>query len=123
MTDYFGTRGGEHKGIDVGAPLGTVIYSPMDGTCIDARSGVSGFGNWVRVQHEGVITVYGHVNEWLVNKGDKVTAGQPIAKVGSEGHSTGPHLHFEVRTTHGGNEEGIPTNPEPWCKQHGISYH
>lgn len=90
-----------HKGQDFGAPLGTPIYSAADGT-VAAAGATSGFGQWVVIDHhvdgQKVSTVYGHVvpSSIKVSKGDKVTAGQEIAGVGSEGYSTGPHLHFEV---------------------------
>lgn len=90
-----------HKGQDFGAPLGTPIYSAADGT-VAAAGSASGFGQWVVVDHEidgqKWSTVYGHVvpSSIKVSKGDRVSAGDEIAGVGSEGYSTGPHLHFEV---------------------------
>ncbi|MGI9063386.1 MAG: M23 family metallopeptidase [Pseudonocardiaceae bacterium] len=81
--------------------VGTPIVSAMDGEVIDSGP-ASGFGLWVRVQHDdGTVTVYGHINETLVEVGQRVTAGEQIATVGNRGNSTGPHLHFEVLTSRG----------------------
>ncbi|MFL6546557.1 MAG: peptidoglycan DD-metalloendopeptidase family protein [Candidatus Udaeobacter sp.] len=85
-----------HEGIDIAAPKGTPIQSAATGTVIYAgRNG--GYGNTILVQHaDGRITRYAHAESLMVNAGDTVEAGQTIAAVGSTGHSTGPHLHFEV---------------------------
>jgi Rod binding domain-containing protein/biotin carboxyl carrier protein len=85
-----------HEGIDIAAPKGTPIQSAAAGTVIYAgRNG--GYGNTILVQHaDGRITRYAHAERLMVNAGDTVEAGQTIAAVGSTGHSTGPHLHFEV---------------------------
>ena len=85
-----------HTGIDIGAAKGTSILAAAKGTVI--KSGwETGYGNTVVIDHGGgIATLYGHASKLLVRVGDTVTAGQTIAKVGSTGWSTGPHLHFEV---------------------------
>ena len=117
MTSPFGPRWGTfHNGIDIANAIGTPILAVLDGTVIDSGP-ASGFGNWIRVKHEdGTITVYGHMATLDVKVGDKVTAGQKIAGMGSEGFSTGSHLHFEVHPNGGG-----PIDPQSWLSQHGIS--
>ena len=96
-TDPFtGTRA-YHSGIDFPAPRGTVVMSAGYGkvTFVGQKSG---YGNVVEVTHAaGLVTRYGHLSAFLVKEGQIVDAGAPIAKVGSTGRSTGPHLHFEVR--------------------------
>ncbi|MCX2729938.1 M23 family metallopeptidase [Saccharopolyspora sp. NFXS83] len=116
FTSGFGSRwGSTHKGIDIANSIGTPIVSVSGGEVISAGP-ASGFGQWVRVQHnDGTITVYGHVNTIDVSVGDKVSAGEKIATIGNKGQSTGPHLHFEVI------EGGSKINPLPWLKEHGIS--
>lgn len=90
-----------HKGADFAAGDGKPIFAAGDGKVIKAGA-ASGFGNWVVIDHEyegkTYSTVYGHMrnNTIKVKTGDKVNAGQQIASVGSEGFSTGPHLHFEI---------------------------
>jgi murein DD-endopeptidase MepM/ murein hydrolase activator NlpD len=117
VTSEFGLRSGaRHNGIDIAAPIGTPIRVPLDGTVIDSGP-ASGFGQWVRVRHaDGTVTVYGHISASLVSVGEEVTAGQQIAKVGNEGVSTGPHLHFEVIPPGGG-----AINPRSWLDEHDIS--
>jgi len=99
----FGVKNGRdgangHPGIDLAAPLGTPIYAASEGSVLywgPAR----GFGNWIVLQHPGgVQTVYGHMRyqDLLIPPDAAVKAGQNIARVGSEGMATGPHLHFEV---------------------------
>ena len=96
-TDPF-TRGRAfHAGLDFAAPKGTSVLSAGAGivTFVGQKSG---YGNVVEVTHEGgLITRYGHLSAFLSEKGRRVSTGTPIARVGSTGRSTGPHLHFEVR--------------------------
>lgn len=86
-----------HRGIDIPAPLGTAINAAADGTVLFAGERGT-YGNLVIVSHaNGFVTYYAHCSKFLVQAGDQVTQGQPIAAVGSTGRSTGPHCHFEVR--------------------------
>lgn len=98
VTSRFGPRGNrQHRGIDIGAARGTKVMAAAKGTVLfSAKHG--SYGNLVILQHDdGLVTVYAHHQRNLVRRGDKVKAGAVIAKVGSTGRSTGPHLHFEVR--------------------------
>ncbi|MBN9309952.1 M23 family metallopeptidase [Devosia sp.] len=86
-----------HAGIDFPAPKGTTVLSAGYGkvTFVGEKSG---YGNLVEVTHgTGLVTRYGHLSAFLVTEGQIVATGTPIARVGSTGRSTGPHLHFEVR--------------------------
>ena len=86
-----------HQGIDIGASTGSSITAADGGTVITA-SYSSSAGNYVVSSHgNGLSTVYMHCSKLLVSEGDTVSKGQTIAKVGSTGYSTGPHLHFGVR--------------------------
>jgi len=86
-----------HEGLDFAAPLGTPILAATGGIVRTAANHGS-FGNLIEIDHgEGLMTRYAHAKELLVKKGDLVRRGQMIARVGSTGLSTGPHLHFEVR--------------------------
>ena len=102
VTSRFGLResteiiSANHKGIDLGAVTGTSIIAAMEGTVIKASS-VGDFGKHLKVQNGDITMVYAHCNKLLVKEGDTVTIGQEIAKVGSTGKATGPHLHFEIR--------------------------
>ncbi|MBB4905141.1 M23 family metallopeptidase [Actinophytocola algeriensis] len=116
LTSTYGARWGTiHYGIDIANSIGTPIYSAMAGEVIDSGP-ASGFGLWVRVQHAGgVVTVYGHINESLVNVGQQVAAGEQIATIGNRGQSTGPHLHFEV------HQDGSKIDPLPWLRSRGVN--
>ena len=102
-----------HEGIDIGAPIGTPIYAMSDGVVLYAGP-ASGFGSEIVLSHRGgVTTVYGHVSRIMVPSGH-VDVGQPIALVGNEGESTGPHLHAEVRV------DDKPVDPILWLRAHGV---
>jgi murein DD-endopeptidase MepM/ murein hydrolase activator NlpD len=90
-----------HSGLDFAAPSGTSVLSAADG--VVSFVGVkSGYGNVVEVEHgNGLLTRYAHLSAFIAHKGQQVLTGTPIAKVGSTGRSTGPHLHFEVHRGEG----------------------
>ena len=86
-----------HQGIDLAAPAGSPIRAVASGVVVFADP-YAGYGNLVVVAHpSGVTTHYGHCEKLLVKPGMRIRAGHILALVGSTGHSTGPHLHFEVR--------------------------
>lgn len=86
-----------HQGIDIPAKRGTPIEAAAAGTVVFAGRN-KGYGNMVMIEHaDGRRTLYAHAQSLFVSVGDTVAAGESIAAVGSTGHSTGPHLHFEVR--------------------------
>jgi LysM repeat protein/biotin carboxyl carrier protein len=94
----FGRRArGWHAGIDITAEMGSQILAAAPGTVV--YSGwIRAYGQIVKIQHSnGFITLYAHNQKNLVEEGEEVEAGQVIAVVGRSGHSSGPHLHFEVR--------------------------
>lgn len=111
---YGGRWGTFHYGIDIAAPIGSPIYAVADGTVIDAGP-AQGFGLWVRIRHsDGTISVYGHMYDFSVSVGERVRAGQQIARIGNRGDSTGPHLHFEILVN------GQHIDPQPWLAMRGI---
>ena len=87
-----------HNGIDIPAPSGTPIYTPLGGTVTTNAYQAGGAGNYIKIDHgNGLTTVYMHmVEKSPCAKGSTVTAGQQVGKVGTTGGSTGNHLHFEV---------------------------
>lgn len=114
ITSRFGPRvspGGigsnNHKGIDIGTPVGSKIIAARAGTVIHADNGYNGgYGKLIKIKHDdGYETRYAHLSSISVKKGQKVSIGQEIAKSGNTGNSTGPHLHFEIRLN------GVPKNP------------
>ncbi len=100
-----------HSGIDLPAPSGTSIYAASDGVVI--HSGwMRGYGKVIMLDHGGgIITLYAHCSSLVVQLDQVVERGQVIAKVGSTGRSTGPHLHFEVR------KAGDYVDPKPYLKK------
>jgi murein DD-endopeptidase MepM/ murein hydrolase activator NlpD len=85
-----------HKGVDLAADRGTAIVAPANGRVISVGWRL-GYGQTVEMQHSGqVVTLFAHCDKILVKEGQQVIAGQIIARVGSTGLATGPHLHFEV---------------------------
>jgi murein DD-endopeptidase MepM/ murein hydrolase activator NlpD len=98
ITSTFGPRDGEfHHGLDIAGDMGEVIHAARSGW-VDSVGWRSIYGKTVVLDHgNGYKTLYAHLSEYLVSQGDIVEKGQGIAKVGSSGRSTGPHLHFEVR--------------------------
>lgn len=99
LSSGYGERWGRpHRGIDIAADEGTPVYAAAAGEVVFADASKGGYGNLVILKHKGGwMTVYGHNSRILVDEGDRVGQGAPIAEVGSTGRSTGPHLHFEVR--------------------------
>jgi murein DD-endopeptidase MepM/ murein hydrolase activator NlpD len=106
-----GAKGTFHAGIDIAYPAGTVISAVKEGTVESVNYNTTGYGYHVIINHGGGYkTLYGHCSSLLVNVGDKVTKGQAIAKVGSTGKSTGPHLHLNVYVN------GETQNPRNYIK-------
>jgi murein DD-endopeptidase MepM/ murein hydrolase activator NlpD len=106
VTSPFGMRWGRmHDGIDIGASYGSPIHAAAAGRVIYC-GWEEGYGNLTVIDHgNGLATAYGHQSSIAVSCGQDVSQGQTIGYVGSTGHSTGPHLHFEVRVN------GSPVDP------------
>ena len=106
VTSSFGSRWGRmHDGIDIGVGTGTPVHAAAAGTIVYA-GWMSGYGNIVVLDHgHGLSTAYGHNSSFTVAQGASVGAGAVIALSGNTGHSTGPHVHFEVRVN------GTPVDP------------
>jgi murein DD-endopeptidase MepM/ murein hydrolase activator NlpD len=89
-----------HEGIDVSAPMNAEIEAPASGVVTEVKW-VDGYGNMLEIDHGyGLVTRYAHCSRILVVRGQRVKRGQTIARVGSTGLSTGPHLHYEVWVNH-----------------------
>ena len=99
-----------HRGLDIAAPGGTEIYAAEDGV-VTAATMSGSYGNYVKIDHRtGYETLYAHCSVLLVTLEQEVTRGQMIALVGTTGHSTGNHLHFEVRIN------GMNYNPADYLR-------
>jgi len=109
LTSPFGMRWGRmHQGQDIACGYGTAIHAAKAGTVVFAGQ-MSGYGNVVIIDHGGGFsTLYAHQSRMAVSQGQHVGQGDIIGFVGSTGHSTGPHLHFETRFG------GTPRNPIPY---------
>ncbi|OHA33666.1 MAG: hypothetical protein A2928_01805 [Candidatus Taylorbacteria bacterium RIFCSPLOWO2_01_FULL_45_15b] len=118
ITQYFGKTefatahaalysGNGHNGIDLGAPVGTKIFSAADGVVegvgdTDLVCPSASYGKWVLVRHgNGLSTLYAHLSVISVKAGDSVARGQTVGYSGNTGYSTGPHLHFTVYASEG----------------------
>jgi murein DD-endopeptidase MepM/ murein hydrolase activator NlpD len=110
-----------HTGTDWAAPDGTAIMAAAKGT-VTFAGGAGGYGNLILIAHtiDGAAVTTGYAHMWdghlYVTVGDQVTSGQHIGDVGSQGNSTGPHLHFEVRPA--GAE---PIDPIGWLAAHTVT--
>jgi len=111
ISSSFGTRWGKmHEGIDIAANFGSTISAALDGT-VNYAAWEEGYGNVIKIDNgSGIETTYAHCSVIMVKKGEVVKRGIKIGEVGSTGHSTGPHLHFEVRIN------GKAINPEKYIK-------
>jgi len=96
-----------HSGVDIACSKGSVVVAAADGLVISARDS-GNFGLSVEIQHDinNIQTMYAHNSRLLIKAGEKVKKGQIIALSGNTGHSTGPHLHFEVKY------QNVVLNPE-----------
>lgn len=96
INQYFGIR---HTGVDIAGKIGNSNYAAASGKVIKSQCGWNGgYGCYIIIDHGGgITTLYGHNSKLLVEVGEFVTQGQVVGLLGSTGHSTGPHLHFEVR--------------------------
>ena len=105
-----------HEGVDIRGKSGDRIVTTASGKVIKAMKN-GGYGNYVEIDHgNGYVTAYGHMQNYLVRKGERVEQGQVIGQVGSSGRSTGPHLHYEIRL------RKKPINPEKFMKVADISH-
>jgi biotin carboxyl carrier protein len=108
---------GGHDGVDIANNRGTPIYAAGAGT-VTHSGAAGGYGQWIRIRHsDGSVTEYGHMYQRFVSVGQSVSAGQRIALMGSEGQSTGPHLHLEVHLDGG---FGFGDNPFTYLSARGV---
>ncbi len=107
---YGSRRGGFHYGIDIGLSRGSKVSAAADGVvvetvgyCIEGRSSCGGrYGNYIVIQHSnGTFTRYAHLSRVSVSTGETVSKGESIGASGNTGHSTGPHLHFQIEKANG----------------------
>lgn len=113
---------GGHSGLDISAPTGTPVVSVAAGTVVSMNASGAAYGNHVVVKHaDGRYTLYAHLNSTSVSVGQSVSAGQQVGTVGSTGNSSGPHLHFEVRTHPTDFSSGIFLDPLTYLRNHGVS--
>ncbi|MEV6395861.1 M23 family metallopeptidase [Streptomyces sp. NPDC051907] len=108
---------GSHTGVDFHAASGSSVVSVGMGTVVEAGWGGAYGNNVVIKMHDGTYTQYGHLSSIGVSVGQDVTPGQQIGLSGSTGNSSGPHLHFEARST---AEYGSDINPVSYLRSHGV---
>ncbi|MER6690178.1 M23 family metallopeptidase [Streptomyces minutiscleroticus] len=108
---------GTHTGVDFHAASGTSVHAVGSGTVVEAGWGGAYGNNIVIKMNDGTYTQYGHLSSIGVSVGQQVTPGQQIGLSGSTGNSTGPHLHFEARTS---AEYGSDIDPVAYLRSHGV---
>ncbi|MFH9723921.1 M23 family metallopeptidase [Streptomyces sp. NPDC017254] len=113
----------KHSGQDFAVPVGTPVKAAGSGTVVKAGPNGGGdgpaYGNAIVVKHaNGTYSQYAHLSKIKVHIGSKVMVGQQIALSGNTGNSSGPHLHFEIRTT---PNYGSAVNPAAFLRSHGVS--
>ncbi|MDT7841780.1 M23 family metallopeptidase [Streptomyces justiciae] len=109
---------GSHTGVDFHAASGTSVHAVGSGTVVEAGWGGSYGNNIVIKMNDGTYTQYGHLSSIGVSVGQTVTPGQQIGLSGATGNVTGPHLHFEARTT---PEYGSDIDPVAYLRSHGVN--
>ncbi|MEU0393533.1 M23 family metallopeptidase [Streptomyces sp. NPDC006208] len=109
---------GSHTGIDFHAASGTSVVAVGSGTVVEAGWGGAYGNNVVIRMNDGTYTQYGHLSSIGVSVGQRVIPGQQIGRAGSTGNSTGPHLHFEARTT---ADYGSDINPLAYLRSRGVT--
>lgn len=109
---------GSHTGIDFHAASGTTVHAVGSGTVVEAGWGGAYGNNIVIKMKDGSYTQYGHLSSIGVSVGQSVTPGQRIGLSGATGNTTGPHLHFEARTS---PEYGSDINPVAYLRAHGVN--
>ncbi|MCH0567264.1 MULTISPECIES: peptidoglycan DD-metalloendopeptidase family protein [unclassified Streptomyces] len=122
VSTAYGTPGpwaaGYHTGVDFATPTGTPVKAVADGTVVSA-GWAGAYGNAVVIQHtDGIYTLSAHLSSTDVTPGEHLTAGQQIGLSGNTGNSTGPHLHFEVRTS---NTYGADIDPLTYLRSIDIT--
>ncbi|MCL6731371.1 M23 family metallopeptidase [Streptomyces neyagawaensis] len=109
---------GSHTGVDFHAASGTPVHAVGAGTVVEAGWGGAYGNNVVIKMNDGTFTQYGHLSSISVSVGQTVTPGQQIGVSGATGNVTGPHLHFEARTT---AEYGSDIDPVAYLRSHGVN--
>ncbi|MEU9286719.1 M23 family metallopeptidase [Streptomyces sp. NPDC048275] len=109
---------GSHTGVDFHAASGTSVHAVGSGTVVTAGWG-GAYGNEIVIKmNDGTYTMYGHLSSIAVSVGQTVTPGRQIGLSGATGNTTGPHLHFEARTT---AEYGSDVDPVAYLRSHGVN--
>jgi len=114
ISSWFGDRGGEmHEGVDIVATKGTPVRASRSGHVIYSSNKIGGYGNMIIIRHpDHFASVYAHLSSFEVRKGQFVTRGNKIGRVGQTGRATSPHLHFEIR------DSRKPVNPLLYLQEH-----
>ena len=115
-TNLYYSNGSYHGAVDFGTGgiSGQPVYAVADGVVITAKALTTSYGNYIIIMHrDGLYTLYAHgqPGSIAVSQGQYVTQGQQIMRVGNSGNSTGPHLHFEVRTGNGLYSDRVDPRP------------